>query len=108
MGLTNGVTEVLPNVTFEVIVSNFSRRERRLPNHAVVGYANRNPLAILTPEHRVAEGIAHALHLTDLTDQIGEVGVGRFNSDDKTAAGDGDVDTDERSPTGQPMTEGTV
>ena len=63
--LTNGVTEVLPNVTFDVIVTNFSRRERRLPKHAVVGYAKRNPLSILTPEGRVAEGIVHALHLTD-------------------------------------------
>ena len=106
--LTNGVTDVLPNVTFDVIVANFSRRERRLPKHTVVGYAKRNPLAILTPERRVAEGITHALHLTDLTDQIGEVGVGRSNSYDKTTAGDGEVDTDERSPICQPTTEGTV
>ena len=35
--LTNGVAEVLPNVTFDVIVVNFSRRERRLPKHTVVG-----------------------------------------------------------------------
>ena len=81
--LTNSVTEVLPTVTFDVIVANFSGRERRLSKHNVVGYAKRNPLAILTPERRVAEGIAHALHLTDLTDQVGELGVGRSNSDDK-------------------------
>ena len=35
--LTNGVAEVIPKVTFDVIVANFSRRERRLPKHTVVG-----------------------------------------------------------------------
>ena len=106
--LTNGVVEVLPNQTFDVIVANVSRRERRLPNHSVVGYAKRNPLAILTPERRVAEGIAHALHLTDLTDQVGEVGVGRSNSDKGAAAENGEVGTDERQPQGQTTAGGTV
>ena len=78
--LTNGVAEVLPYQTFEVNVANFSRRTRRLPKHTVVRYAKRNPLAILTPERRVAEEIAHALHLTDLDDQVGEVGAGRPSS----------------------------
>ena len=105
--LTNGVAEVLPNVTFDVVVGNFSPRERRLPKHTVLGYAKRNPLAILTPERRVAEGIAHALHLTDLTDQVREVGVGRSNSDDKTTPGEGEVDADERSLICQPTAEGT-
>ena len=106
--LTNGVAEVLRNVTFDVVVANFSRRKRRLPKHTVLGYAKRNPLAILTPERKVAEGIAHALHLTDLTDQVGEAGVGRSNSDDKTTPGESEVDTDERSPIFQPTAEGTV
>ena len=106
--LTNGVAVVIPNVTFDVVVANFSRRERRLPEHTVVGYAKRNPLAILTPESKVAEGIAHALHLTDLTDQVREVGVGQSNSNDRTAPGEGEVDTDERSPICQPTAEGTV
>ena len=50
--LTNGVAEVLPNQVFEVMVANFSRQVRRLPKHTVVGYAKRNPLAILTPSAR--------------------------------------------------------
>ena len=108
MRLTNGVVEVLPNQTFDVIVANFSRQERRLPKHIIVGYAKRNPLAILTPESRVAERIAHALHLTDLTDQVGEAGVGRSNSDEGAAAGNGEVGTDERPPQGQPTAGSTV
>ena len=108
MRLTIGVVEVLPNQAFDVIVANFSRRERRLTKHTVVGYAKRNPLAILTPERRVAEGIAHALHLTDLTDQVGEVGVGRPNSDEGAAAENREVGTDERPPQGQPTAGGTV
>ena len=106
--LTNGIVEVLPNQTFDVIVANFSRRERRLPKHTVVGYAKRNPLAILTPERRVTEGIAHARHLTDLTDQVGEFGVGRSNSDEKASAENGEVGTDERPPQGQSTAGGTV
>ena len=106
--LTNGVAEVLPNQTFDVIVANFSRRERRLPKHTVVGYAKRNPLAILIPDRKVSEGIAHALHLTDLTDQGGEVRVGRSNSDDETTARNMDGDTDERSPQEPPTAGGTV
>ena len=43
-----------------------------------------------------------------MTDQVGEVGVGRSNSDDKTTPGEGEVDTDERSPICQPTAEGTV
>ena len=78
--LTNGVAEVLPHQTFEVNVANFARRTRRLPMLTVVGYANRNPLMILMPERRVAEEIAHALHLTDLDDQVGEAGAGRPSS----------------------------
>ena len=71
VSLTNGVVEIQSNQIFDVTVANFSRRERRLPKHTVVRYPKRNPLAILTPERRVAEGISHALHLTDLTDQGG-------------------------------------
>ena len=48
--LTNGVAEVLPNQTFDVVVAIFSQCGRRLPKYTVVGYAKRNPLAILTPE----------------------------------------------------------
>ena len=81
--LTNGVVEILPNQAFDV-VANFSRQERQLPKHTVVGYAKRNSLAILTPERRVAEGIADALHFTDLTDQVGEAGVGRPSSAERT------------------------
>ena len=35
--LTNRVAEVQPNQIFDGIVANFSRQERRLPKHTVVG-----------------------------------------------------------------------
>ena len=78
--LNNSMAELLPHQTFEVNVAKFSRRTRRLPKQTVVGYDKRNPLAILTPERRVAEEIAHALNLTDLDDQVGEAGAGRPSS----------------------------
>ena len=105
--LKNGVAEVLPNQTFDVVVANFSRRERRLPKHTFVGCAKRKSLEILTPERRVAEGMAHAPHQTDLTDQVREVEVGRSNSD-KITVGGGEVDTDELSRLYHPATVGNV
>ena len=80
------MAEVLPHQTFEVNVANFSRRTRRLPKRTVVGHAKRNPLAILTPERRVAEEIAHALHLTDLDDQVSAAGAGLPSSAEGTIA----------------------
>ena len=71
-------------------------------------YAKRNPLAILTPDLKVSEGIAHALHLTDLTDQGGDAGVGRSNSNDRTTAGNMEGDKDERSPQETPTAGGTI
>ena len=105
---TSGVAEVLPHQTFEVIVANFSRRERQLPKHTVVGCAKRNPLAILIPDRKVSKEIAHALHLTDLTDQGGELGGGRSNSDDRTTARNMEGDTDGRSPQEPATSGGTV
>ena len=95
--LTNGVAEVLPNQVFEVMVANVSRQVRRLPKHTVVGYAKRNPLAILTRERQVAEGIAHALHISPLDVQEGEVGAGRLKSSGETNAYKG---ADEEPPRG--------
>ena len=43
-----------------------------------------------------------------MTDQVGEEEVGRSSSDDKTTPGEGEVDTDERSPICQLTAEGTV
>ena len=95
--LTNGVAEVLPNQVFEVMVANFSRQVRRLPKHTVFGYAKRNPLAILTPERQVAEEIAHALHISHLDVQEGEVRAGRPESAAETNAY---KDADEEHPRG--------
>ena len=79
------------------------RHTRRLPKHTVVGYAKRNPLAILTPERSVAEEIAHALHLTDLDDQGGEAGAGRPSSAEGAIA-----NAEVRSAEGPSTTGGTV
>ena len=73
-----------------------------------MGYAKRNPPAILTPERRVAVGISHALHLNGLIDQMGELGVGRSHSDEDAAAETGEVGADERPPQGQPTAGGPV
>lgn len=66
--LTNGVANVLPDKTFEVIVANFSCRPRMLPKHTILGYAKRNPLAILTPERKVAEEMGRVLNISSLPD----------------------------------------
>ena len=101
--LTNGVEEFLPHQTFEVNVANVSRRRRRLLKHTVVGYAKRNPLAILTPERRVAEEVAHGLQLTDSDDQGGEVGAGRPSCAEGAIA-----NAEVRSAEGPSKTGGTV
>ena len=97
MRLTNGVAEVLPNQVLQVMVAEFSRQVRWLPKHTVVGYAKRNPLAILTPERQVAEEIAHALHISNLDGQEGEVGAGRPESAAETNA---KKDADKEHPRG--------
>ena len=106
--LTNGVVKVLLNQTFDVLAANFSRRERRLPKYTVVGYAKRNSLAILTPELRVAEGIAHALHLNNMTDQVGKAGAGPPSSDERTTVEEPEAGSYERPPLGQPSADGPV
>lgn len=35
--LTNGVADVMPNRVFDVIVANFSQRDRRLPKNIIIG-----------------------------------------------------------------------
>ena len=94
--LTNSVAEVLPNQAFDVIVANFSRQAKRLPKRTVVGYAKRNPLAILTPERRVGAEIAHALHLTDLDVQVRGVGAGRPSSPKNKVADEDPAGTEDR------------
>lgn len=100
MRLTKGVAEVFPNQAFEVIVANVSRQTRRLPKHTAVGFAKRNPLTILTPELQVLQGIALALQLTDLDDQIRNGGAGRRSPAEVTGASAGN------RPTQCPLTEG--
>ena len=60
--LTNGVVDVMPNRTFDVIVANLSPKPRRLPKNTVLGYAKCSPLTILTPERGVAEEIGRVLN----------------------------------------------
>ena len=93
--LTNGVAEVLPNQTFDVMVANFSRQERLLPKRAVVGYAKRDPLAILTPESQARARIAHALHLTDLDIEVEGGGAGHPSSPKNKGAEEDPAGTDD-------------
>ena len=58
--------EVPPAERFRVFLSNFSKSPRRLPKGTVVGYANRNPISIVTPDRDVAEECGKVLNLTTL------------------------------------------
>ena len=73
-----------------------------------MGYAKRNPLATLTPERRVSEGIAHALHLTDLKDQVRKAGAGRLSSGKRITGEMREIGTVERPPQCQPTAGGAV
>ena len=64
--IANGVVEVPPAERFRVFLSNFSKSPRRLPKGTVIGYANRNPISIVTPNRDVAEKCGKQLNLTTL------------------------------------------
>ena len=94
--LMNGGAVVLPNQTFDVMVANFSCQKRRLQKRTVVGYAMRNPLAILTPERRVGTEIPHALLLTEFDVQVRERGAGRPSSPKDNVAEEDPAGTDDQ------------
>ena len=40
----NGVADVMSNIPFDIVVTNFSQTAKSLPKNTVVGYVTRNPL----------------------------------------------------------------
>ena len=65
--MANGVVDLHPRQDFEVLIANFSKKQVQLPKHTVLGYASRHPLAILTPNSKVAQQVSKVLNLTPLT-----------------------------------------
>lgn len=62
--IANGVVEVPPACWFRIFRSNFSKSPRRLPKVTVIGYTNRNPMSIVSPDRDVAEECGKVLNLT--------------------------------------------
>ena len=59
----NGVADVMPNVSFDIVMANFSRTPKSLPKNTVVGYATRNPLGCHSLGKRVGEEFMKVLCL---------------------------------------------
>ena len=64
--LANGVVEIEDGSRFQVLLSNFSKFPRRLPKGAVLGYAVRDPVAIIAPQRKLAEQCGEVLNITNL------------------------------------------
>ena len=61
--IANGVLEVRANVPFHVLLSNFTKRDKRLPKNTVIAYAQRSSVTIIAPPPEVAAPIASALKI---------------------------------------------
>ena len=59
----NGVADVMPNIPFDIAVSNFSRTAKSLPKNTVIGYATRNPLGRHPLEKRAGDEFMKVLCL---------------------------------------------
>ena len=59
----NGVADVMPNVSFDIVVANFSRKPKSLPKNTVIGYATRDPLGCHSLGKRVGEEFMKVLCL---------------------------------------------
>ena len=65
--LANGVVDIEDGSRFQVLLSDFSKVPRRLPKGAVLGCAVRDPVAIITPERKLAEKCGEVLDITTLS-----------------------------------------
>ena len=67
----NSVHEVTANEPFDILVSNFSRRDVFLPKGMVIAYASRSPLALINLEGGAAQEILgmHSIFLTTSDDK---------------------------------------
>ena len=68
--VANGILEIGSDAAFDVIVSNFTKRPRRLHKGTIIAFAQRNPIAVLTPGRELAEDFAKVLHLETLPNHV--------------------------------------
>ena len=59
----NDVHEVTPEEPFELLLSNFSKMERRLPKGMVIAYAAPSPLALIPLAGKAAREMAQVLNI---------------------------------------------
>ena len=90
--VANGIAELTPGQNFEVIIANFGTKPVQLHKGMVVGYANRHPLAIISPEHDVAQKVLKLLNLQTLASNREQNGTATSNEgnteDDETRQGE--------------------
>lgn len=64
--IANAVVEVRRAGRLQLFLPNFSKSPRRLPKGTVIGFADRNPMSIVTPDRDVGEQCGKVLNLTPL------------------------------------------
>ena len=62
----NGVHEVIREEPFELLLSNFSKEERKLPKGMVIAYAAPSPLALITLAGKAAKEMAPVLNIAPI------------------------------------------
>ena len=64
--MINGVHEVIPEEPFELLLSNFSKLERKLPKGMVIAYAAPSPLALIPLAGKAAKEMARVLNIAPI------------------------------------------
>ena len=62
----NGVHEVIPEEPFELLLSNFSKVERRLPKGMVIAYVAPSPLALIPLAGKATKEMAQPLNIAPI------------------------------------------
>ena len=63
---SNGVHEVIPEEPFELLLSNFSKVERKFPKGMVIAYAAPSPLALIPLAGKAAKETAQVLNIAPI------------------------------------------
>ena len=66
MRAINGVHEVIPEEPFDLLLSNFSKVERRLPKGMVIAYPAPSPLALAPLAGKAAKEMAQVLNIAPI------------------------------------------
>ena len=85
----NGVHEVIPEEPFELLLSNFSKVERRFPKGMVIAYAAPSPLALIPLAGKAAKEMAQVLNIAPI--KVGAATATLTQDDLKQAAPDTEV-----------------